>query len=146
MLLESTLFKSFTYFSMMFKSDIAVILLVVTIKPLLSNQIKLTKISNLTFLKGLLILVIIYTFDYTITLSILFNSIEMMTCFLEGSFCHMQAHPSGNYISMVISSQNYTSLPSTVATFLTTCLMVVLQPSRYSVFYGRDTFIQLGFP
>ena len=30
------------------------------------------------------------------------------------------------------------------ATFLTTCLLVVLQPFRYSVFYGRDTPIQLS--
>jgi len=58
--------------------------------------------------------------------------------------CHMQAHLSGNYISTVISSLNYTSLPSTAATFLTTHLMVVLQPSRYSIFYGRDTPIQLS--
>jgi len=71
---------------MIFKSDIAVILLVVTIIPLLLDQIKLTKISNLIFLKSLLMLVIICTFDYTITLSILFIPIGMMTCFLEGSF------------------------------------------------------------
>ena len=49
-------------------------------------------------------------------------------------------------IPMVISSPNYTSLPSTVATFLTTCLMVVLQPSGYSIFHGRDTPIQLSLP
>ena len=36
---------------------------------------------------------------------------------------------SRNYIPMVLSSLNYTSLPSTVATFLITCLMAVLQPS-----------------
>ena len=29
-------------------------------------------------------------------------------------------------------------------TFLTTCLMVMLQPSRYSIFHGRDTPIQLS--
>ena len=40
--------------------------------------------------------------------------------------CHMQVHPSRNYISVVISSPNYTSLPSIVATFLTTCLTAVL--------------------
>ena len=56
----------------------------------------------------------------------------------------MQAHLSGNYIPTVISSLNYTSLPSMAATFLATCLMAVLQPSGYSVFYGRDTPIQLG--
>ena len=31
-----------------------------------------------------------------------------------------------------------------VATFLTTCLMAVLQPSRYSVFHSEDTPIQLS--
>jgi len=39
-----------------------------------------------------------------------------------------------------------TSLPSTVATFLATRLMAVLQPSGYSVFHGGDTPIQLGLP
>jgi len=32
------------------------------------------------------------------------------------------------------------------ATFLAICLMVVLQPSGYSVFHDRDTPIQLGLP
>ena len=59
---------------------------------------------------------------------------------------HMQVHPSGNYIPTVILSPNYTSLPSTVATFLTTHLMAVLQPSRYSVFHSENTPIQLGLP
>ena len=39
---------------------------------------------------------------------------------------------------------NHTSLPSMAATFLATCLIVVLQPSRYSIFCGRDTPIQLN--
>ena len=56
----------------------------------------------------------------------------------------MQAHPFRNYISAVISPPNYTSLPSTVATFLATCLMAVQQPSKYSIFYSRDTSIQLS--
>ena len=60
--------------------------------------------------------------------------------------CHMQVHSSRKYISMVISSLNYTSLPSIVAIFLATCFLAVLQPSRYSVFHGRDTPIQLGLP
>ena len=60
--------------------------------------------------------------------------------------CHMQVHLSGNYIPTVISSPNYTSPPSTMATFLTTHLMVVLQPSGYSVFHSRNTPIQLGLP
>ncbi len=51
----------------------------------------------------------------------------------------MQVYPSGNYIPIVISSPNYTSLSSMTAIFLTICLMVVLQPSRYSIFHGRDT-------
>jgi len=33
-----------------------------------------------------------------------------------------------------------------VATFLTTCLTAVLQPSEYSIFHGRDTSIQLSLP
>jgi len=61
-------------------------------------------------------------------------------------YCHMQAYLSGNYISMVISSPNHISLPSTVATFLATHLMAVLQPSGYSIFHGEDTPIQLGLP
>ena len=56
----------------------------------------------------------------------------------------MQVHSFGNYISVVILILNYTSPPSMTATFFTTCLIAVLQPSRYSVFYGRDTPIQLG--
>jgi len=63
---------------------------------------------------------------------------------LKEANCHMQVHLSENYIPIVISSPNYTSLPSMVATFLTTHLMVVLQPSGYSIFYGGDTPIQLG--
>ena len=51
-----------------------------------------------------------------------------------------------NYIPTVISSPNHTSSPSMAATFLTTCLIVVLQSSEYSVFYGRDTPIQLSLP
>ena len=59
---------------------------------------------------------------------------------------YMQVHLSGNYISMMISSLNYTSLPFMAATFLITHLLAVLQLSRYSVFYGRDTPIWLGLP
>ena len=58
----------------------------------------------------------------------------------------MQVHPSRNNIPMVKPLPNHTSLPSTVATFLATHLMAVLQPSGYSIFYGRDTPIQLGLP
>ena len=57
----------------------------------------------------------------------------------------MQAHLSGNYIPIVISSPNYTSPSFMAATFLATCLMAVLQPSGYSIFHGGDTSIQLGF-
>ena len=58
----------------------------------------------------------------------------------------MQVYPSGNYIPMVISFLNYTSPPSTAATFLATHLIAVLLPSEYSVFHSRDTPIQLGPP
>ena len=62
----------------------------------------------------------------------------------EEARCHMQVHPSGNNIPTVKSSPKHTSSPSTAATFLTTHLMVVLQPFGYSVFHGRDTPIQLS--
>ena len=38
----------------------------------------------------------------------------------------MQFHPPGNYIPIVILIPNYTSPPSTAATFLAICLMAVL--------------------
>ena len=56
----------------------------------------------------------------------------------------MQVYPSGNYISAVILSPNYISLPTMAATFLTAHLMAVLQPSGYFIFYSGDTPIQLG--
>ena len=62
------------------------------------------------------------------------------------TFCHIQVHLSGNNIPVVKPPLNHTSLPFMVATFLTTCLMVVLQPSRYYIFHGRDTPILLGLP
>ena len=58
----------------------------------------------------------------------------------------MQVYPSGNYITAVKLPLKHTSLPFMAATFLATYLMVVLQPSGYSVFYGRDTSIQLSLP
>ena len=51
-----------------------------------------------------------------------------------------------NYIPAVIPPLNPTSPPSTVATFLATHLMAVLQPSGYSVFHSGDTPIQLSLP
>ena len=62
------------------------------------------------------------------------------------NICHIQVYLSRNDIPGVILIPNYTSPPSTVATFLVTCLMAVLQPSRYSVFYSGDTPIQLSLP
>ena len=58
----------------------------------------------------------------------------------------MQVHLSGNNIPVVKPPPNHTSLPSTAATFLATYLMVVLQPSGYSIFHGGDTSIQLSLP
>ena len=58
--------------------------------------------------------------------------------------CYMQVHLSRNYIPAVKSPPNHASLPSMVATFLATYLMVVLQLSVYSIFHGRDTSIRLG--
>ena len=51
-----------------------------------------------------------------------------------------------NYIPAVMPPLNPTSPPSTAATFLTTRLMAVLQPSGYSIFHGGDTPIQLSLP
>ena len=56
----------------------------------------------------------------------------------------MQVHTSRNNIPMVKPPPNHTSPPSTAATFLIIHLRAVLQPSRYSVFHGRDTPIQLS--
>ena len=63
---------------------------------------------------------------------------------LMWTICHMQVHPSRNNVPMVKLPPNHTSPPSIVAIVLTTCLMVVLQPSGYSVFHSGDTPIQLG--
>jgi len=68
---------------MTFKSDTITTFLVMTIILLLSKQIKLTKISDLILLSNLLILAI-YVFDYTITLSILFVLIDIL--FLRRAF------------------------------------------------------------
>ena len=59
----------------------------------------------------------------------LLERIESITI---GGVYHMQVHPSRNNVPTVKPPPNHTSLPSTVATFLATCLMAVLQPSRYS--------------
>ena len=58
----------------------------------------------------------------------------------------MQVHSSRNYILMVKTPPKHTSPPFMIATFLVTCLIAVLQPSGYLVFYGGDTPIQLGLP
>jgi len=60
--------------------------------------------------------------------------------------CYMQVYLSGNYIPTMVSPPKHTSLPFTVAIFLATRLMAVLQSSRYSIFYSGDTPIQLGLP
>ena len=61
-------------------------------------------------------------------------------------YCHMQVHLSRNNVPAVEPPLNHTSLPSTVAIFLATCLMAVLQPSGYSVLHSGDTPIQLSLP
>ena len=69
-----------------------------------------------------------------------------LVSFINHGICHMQVHLSENNIPIVKSPSNHTSLPSTVATFLATHLMAVLQPSGYSVFHSGDTPIQLSLP
>jgi len=73
-------------------------------------------------------------------------SIFFSLYFLILGLCHIQVHLSGNNVPMVKPPLNHTSLPSTAATFLATCLMAVLQPSGYPIFHGRDTPIQLSLP
>ena len=60
------------------------------------------------------------------------------------TICYMQVHLSRNNVPMVKPPPNHTSPPSTAATFLATCLMAVLRPFGYSVFYSGDTPIQLS--
>ena len=57
----------------------------------------------------------------------------------------MQVHLSRNNVPTVEPPLNHTSSPSMVATFHATCLMAVLQPSRYSVFHDGDTPIHSVF-
>ena len=61
-------------------------------------------------------------------------------------WCHMQVYLSRNNIPAVKPPSNHTSLSSIAATFLATHLMAVLQSSGYSIFYDKDTSIQLGLP
>jgi len=56
----------------------------------------------------------------------------------------MQVQLSRNNIPMVKLPPNHTSPPSTVAIFLATHLMAVLQLSGYSVFHGRDTPVSVS--
>ena len=87
---------------------------------------------NSKYMSAMLIILLRHTLFLTILLRCL-HVICKSTC-LE------------NYIPAVMLPLNPTSLPSTVATFLATRLMAVLQPSGYSVFHGGDTPIQLSLP
>ena len=60
--------------------------------------------------------------------------------------CYMQVYLSGNNVPIVKPPPNHISLSSMAAISFTTCLMAVLQPSRYSIFHGGDILIQLGLP
>ena len=106
-------------------------------------EILLTSLGDLAGIRGgslsMLAGLLIEVFYFLLFLSRLTGGVNLYVY-------HMQVHLSGNYISMMISSPNYTSLPFMAATFLITHLLAVLQPSRYSVFYGRNTPIWLGLP
>jgi len=82
MLLELTSFSFLMYFYIILRSDEKAILLVFITIPLLSECMKLTEILDLIFLNCLLILAMC-VFDYTITLSTLFDPIYITICFLE---------------------------------------------------------------
>jgi len=75
------------------------------------------------------------------------ETLEVAVSDLNGTdICHIQVYLFGNNVPAVKPPLNHTSPSSTAATFLTTHLMAVLQPSRYSIFHSGDTSIQLGLP
>lgn len=82
MLLKSTLFIFLMYFSMISRSNEVATLLVIMMIILLLKYMKSTKVSDLIYLSYWLMLAI-YTFDCVMILSILFDSIGMIICFLE---------------------------------------------------------------
>ena len=71
-------------------------------------------------------------------------SVRFTACAVIGHCVICKSTHLENYIPVVMSPLKHTSLPSTVATFLTTCLMTVLQPSGYSVFHDRVTPISIS--
>ena len=76
------------YFSMILRSKVEVILLVIIVKPLLSAQMKSAIISDLMFLNALLILAICLL-DNIINFSELAELIRTKTCLLNRSFIIM---------------------------------------------------------
>ena len=82
MLLKSTSFIFLMYFFMISRSNEVVTLLVIIMIILLLKYMKSTKVSDLIYLSYWLMLAI-YTFDCVMVLSILFDSIGMIICFLE---------------------------------------------------------------
>ena len=82
MLLKSTLFIFLMYFSMISRSNEVATSLMIIMIILFLKYIKSTKVSDLIYLSYWLILAI-YTFDCVMILSILFDSIGMIICFLE---------------------------------------------------------------
>ena len=62
----------------------------------------------------------------------------------SATWYHIQVHLSKNNVPAVKLPLNHTILPSIVATFLATCLMAVLQPSRYSIFHDGVTSISVS--
>ena len=92
------------------------------------NLIEISLQTNLSYI----LLLMVYAYYYTL--------------YSKWPCCHMQVHLSGNNVPMVKLPLNHISPPSMAAIFLTTHLIAVLQLSRYSIFYGRNTPIQLGLP
>ena len=92
----------------------------------------------MNFNSSLLFLIIVYfLFGMNSFLIMMFIVREVVIC---KSTCPEK------YIPVVMPPPNHTSLPSTAATFLATCLRAVLQPSEYSIFHGGDTPTQLSLP
>ena len=94
-------FESLRYFSIMLRLNKTATLLVVNSNPLLSDQIKLIEISDLTLFKNQLMFET-WALALAIILKMLLVLIGTITCFLNGlfmvmfnlGFCHMQVHSS----------------------------------------------------
>ena len=151
---DTILFGNPCNFYMLFLNNLAnlsteVLFVVATKYIILNNLLQTTRITFFTATNGNLVIKSRVSMVFLV-LYLTSTSLLVLLSYFSSSdishICYMQVYLSGNYIPTVISSPNRTSLSSTVAIFLATRLIVVLQPSRYSIFHSGDTPIRLGLP